>query len=67
MTQEFQSRIIELTDSVLSESITTDALIRLMNDLDNPFSYNLLPGRLLKIPNSVDHIINLVQRNKTDK
>ena len=41
--------------------------ICLMNDLDNPFSYNLLPGRLLKIPNSVDHIINLVQRNKTDK
>ena len=35
MTQEFQSRIIELTDSVLSESITTDALIRLMDDLDN--------------------------------
>ena len=34
MTQEFQSRIIELTDSVLSESITTDALIRLMTDLN---------------------------------
>ena len=34
MAQEFQSRIIELTDSVLSESITTDALIRLMTDLN---------------------------------
>ena len=41
--------------------------ICLMNDLDNPFSYNLLPGRLLKIPNSVDQILNLVHRNKTSK
>ena len=41
--------------------------ICLMNDLDNPFSYKLLPGKLLKIPNNIDHIINLLQRNKTDK
>ena len=38
--------------------------ICLMNDLDNPFSYKLLPGFLLKIPNSVDPILNLVQLNK---
>ena len=42
-------------------------IICLMNDLDNPFSYNLLPGKLLKIPNSVDPIVNLIQRNKVGK
>ena len=41
--------------------------ICLMNDLDNPFSYNLLPGRLLKIPNDMDHILNLVQQNKAGR
>ena len=35
MAQEFQSRIIELTDSALSDSITADALIRLVNDIEN--------------------------------
>ena len=35
MAQEFQSRIIELTDSALSGSITADALIRLVNDIEN--------------------------------
>ena len=38
--------------------------ICLMNDLDNPFSYKLLPGFLLKIPNSIDPILNLIQLNK---
>ena len=41
--------------------------ICLMNDLDNPFSYNLLPGRLLKIPNDMDLILNLVQQNKAGR
>ena len=35
MAQEFQSRIIELTDCALSGSITADALIRLVNDIEN--------------------------------
>ena len=38
--------------------------ICLMNDLDNPFSYKLLPGFLLKIPNSIDPLLNLIQLNK---
>ena len=38
--------------------------ICLMNDLDNPFSYRLLPGFLLKIPNTVDSILSLIQLNK---
>ena len=38
--------------------------ICLMNDLDNPFSYKLLPGFLLKIPNSIDPILNLIKTNR---
>ena len=39
----------------------------LMNDLDNPFSYKLLPGFLLKIPNNVDSILTLIQMNRGTK
>ncbi len=38
--------------------------ICLLNDLDNPFSYKLLPGFLLKIPNSIDPFLNIIKRNK---
>ena len=41
--------------------------ICLMNDLDNPFSYKLLPGFLLKIPNTMDSILSLIQLNKGTK
>ena len=41
--------------------------ICLMNDLDNPFSYKLLPGFLLKIPNNVAPILSLIQLNKGTK
>ena len=41
--------------------------ICLMNDLDNPFSYKLLPGFLLKIPNTMDSILSLIQLNKGSK
>ena len=41
--------------------------ICLMNDLDNPFSYKLLPGFLLKIPNTIDSILSLIQLNKGTK
>ena len=41
--------------------------ICLMNDLDNPFSYKLLPGFLLKIPNTVDSILSLIQMSKGTK
>lgn len=39
-------------------------VICLMNNLDNPFSYKLLPGYLLKIPNNIEPILNLIKRNK---
>ena len=39
-------------------------IICLMNDLDNPFSYKLLPGFLLKIPNDIEPVLNLIKRNK---
>ena len=42
-------------------------VICLMNDLDNPFSYKLLPGFLLKIPNTVDSILSLIQLSKGTK
>ena len=35
--------------------------ICLMNNLENPFSYKLLPGTLLKIPNTIDPILNMIQ------
>ena len=42
-------------------------VICLMNDLVNPFSYNLLPGTLLKIPNEVSTVVNMVQRKRAGK
>ena len=41
--------------------------ICLMNDLNNPFSYKLLPGFLLRIPNTIDSILSLIQLNKGTK
>ena len=42
-------------------------IICLMNGLVNPFSYNLLPGTLLKIPHDVNTIINIIQRKLKGK
>jgi len=42
-------------------------IICLMNDLVNPFSYDLLPGTLLKIPNDVDVIFSLIQQKQVGK
>ena len=42
-------------------------IICLMNNLVNPFSYNLLPGTLLKIPHDVNTIINIIQRKLKGK
>ena len=36
-------------------------IICLMNNLTNPFSYNLLPGTPLKIPHDVSTVMNIVQ------
>ena len=38
--------------------------ICLMNDLDNPFSYKLLPGTLLKIPNTIEQLLLLIKQRK---
>jgi len=52
----------------MAEDLLGDArywwVICLMNDLVNPFSYKLLPGFLLKIPNSIDPFIELIEKNK---
>lgn len=42
-------------------------IICLMNDLVNPFSYDLLPGTLLKIPNDVGVIFSLIQQKQVGK
>ena len=42
-------------------------IICMMNGLENPFSYKLLPGFLLKIPNSPEPIINMIQRSRASK
>ncbi|MAH48004.1 hypothetical protein CMI37_19435 [Candidatus Pacearchaeota archaeon] len=55
----------------LASDILGDArywwIICLMNDLVNPFSYDLLPGTLLKIPNDVNTIFSLIQRKQVGK
>jgi len=42
-------------------------IICMMNGLENPFSYKLLPGFLLKIPNTIDPILSLIQLNQGNK
>jgi len=42
-------------------------IICLMNNLENPFSYKLLPGVLLRIPNNPDAIISMIQNKRVDK
>lgn len=38
--------------------------ICLMNNLNNPFSYKLLPGTLLKIPNTIEQLLLLIKQRK---
>jgi hypothetical protein len=35
-----------------------------MNNLNNPFSYKLLPGTLLKIPNTIEQLLLLIKQRK---
>ena len=42
-------------------------IICLMNNLVNPFSYNLLPGTPLKIPHDVSTIMGIIQRKLKGK
>ena len=42
-------------------------VICLMNDLVNPFSYNLLPGTLLKIPYEATAVISIIKRKQSAK
>ena len=37
-------------------------IICIMNNLVNPFSYNLLPGTPLKIPHDVNSVISIIQK-----
>ena len=38
--------------------------ICLMNDLNNPFSYKLLPGKLLKIPNNIEPLLAMIKQER---
>ena len=42
-------------------------VICLMNNLENPFSYKLLPGVRLMIPNNVDPVVQMIQNKRADK
>ena len=42
-------------------------IICLMNNLVNPFSYNLLPGTLLKIPHDVNTVMSIIKRKLKGK
>ena len=42
-------------------------IICLMNNLVNPFSYNLLPGTPLKIPHDVNTVMNIIKRKLKGK
>lgn len=42
-------------------------IICLMNNLVNPFSYDLIPGRLLKIPYTAASVISIVASKQGDK
>ena len=42
-------------------------IICLMNNLVNPFSYDLLPGTLIKIPNEASTIVNMIKRKQAGK
>ena len=42
-------------------------IICLMNDLVFPFSYELLPGSLIKIPNDIKTILSLVKQKQVSK
>ena len=53
-------RLDHLAETFLGNSSYWWAIC-LMNNLENPFSYKLLPGTLLKIPNNVDHILKMIQ------
>ena len=42
-------------------------IICLMNNLVNPFSYNLLPGGTLKIPHDVNTVMSIIKRKLKGK
>ena len=42
-------------------------IICIMNNLVNPFSYNLLPGTPLKIPHDVNSVISIIQKKLKGK
>ena len=42
-------------------------VICLMNNLENPFSYKLLPGVRLMIPNNADPVVQMIQNKRADK
>ena len=55
----------------MAEDLLGDArfwwIICLMNNLVNPFSYNLLPGTLIKVPHEAASVVNLIKRKQESK
>ena len=42
-------------------------VICLMNNLENPFSYKLLPGGRLMIPNDAESAVRMIQNKRVEK
>ncbi len=42
-------------------------VICLMNNLENPFSYKLLPGVRLMIPNDAESAVRMIQNKRVEK
>ena len=56
-------RLDHLAETFLGNSSYWWAIC-LMNNLNNPFSYKLLPGVLLKIPNTIEQLLLLIKQRK---
>ena len=56
-------RLDHLAETFLGDSAYWWAIC-LMNNLNNPFSYKLLPGALLRIPNTIEQLLMLIKQRK---
>ena len=56
-------RLDHLAETFLGNSTYWWAIC-LMNNLNNPFSYKLLPGVLLKIPNTIEQVLMLIKQRR---
>ena len=59
-------RLDHLAETFLGDSTYWWAIC-LMNNLENPFSYKLLPGVRLMIPNDAESAVRMIQNKRVEK